>query len=258
MNAELLTAHRVIAALECATGGSVQPTRVRALSAVIIEELAATAGGAPDDLIRSLLQNPQEPSSRRMISAAMVNETHFWRIPSHFEALRDDVFPRLAHEHPDRKIRVWSAACSIGPEAWSVAMAAVDAAVLHRPGVEILATDLDDSALELARAGRCGRWAQRGLLPEHADRWIQYDGEQATVSHQLTDLITFRNHNLLSPSPAGPFDVILCRNVLIYLSPASRRLVFANLMAVLAPDGVLLVAPAELEHTSVHGFAINA
>jgi chemotaxis protein methyltransferase CheR len=190
----------------------------------------------------------------RMLDAIATNETRFFREPRQLEFLRDEVFPRWAREGAEgarpRRVRVWSAGCATGEEAYSLAMLLLS---VFGPGWDlgILATDLSTKALAKARAAvwPVERAAQ---IPEPYRKayMLRGTGPEAgrmKAGPELRALVDFRRLNLAAErwETEGPFDVLLCRNVLIYFDADGKRLVIARLLDRLAPGGYFLVGHAE-------------
>jgi chemotaxis protein methyltransferase CheR len=198
----------------------------------------------------------------RMLDLVATNETSFFREPAHFEFLASRVIPhwRAAAEAGERgrTVRVWSAACSTGQEPYSVGMVLLDqlpAAEGWR--VEILGTDLSTRALRVAQGATWPLKQAAGIPPAYLQRFMQRgigarEGQmRATPELRATVRLERLNlHQERWPS-GGPFDLILCRNVLIYFSPEGARAVVRRLADRLVPGGYLFVGHAE----AVHGAA---
>jgi chemotaxis protein methyltransferase CheR len=179
------------------------------------------------------------------------NETHFFREPRHFEYLERTIVPTwLAQaEARRRRVRVWSAACSTGEEPYSIAMTLL--AVLKGWQIEILASDLSTHALRRAESAM---WPidKAGEIPERHRKAFMLRGVGAYASFmkagpELRALVRFRRVNLHDDNmdADGPFDLVFCRNVLIYFSPEGRARVVDKLVKCLVPDGYLFVGHAE-------------
>jgi len=180
--------------------------------------------------------------------AMTVNESFFFRDGKPFEHLRR-VLPALAAARPaGAPLRLWSAACSTGQEAYSVAMVAAELApVLGGRAGEIIGTDLSREVVERAQAGLYTQFeVQRGLPVTALVRHFRQEENRWRVSPALRAMARFEVGNLLQDQRAlGTFDVIFCRNVLIYFDPPTKTRVLAMLAARLAPDGVLYLGGAE-------------
>ncbi len=194
------------------------------------------------------------PATRAVCDAMTTNETLFFRDQHPFDALRDVLLPAAAARHlgtsPPRPIRVWCAAASTGQEPYSVAMCAAAAAPnLRGAPVEILATDYSATALRRAREGVYSEFeVRRGLPPATAARFFApTPGSGFRVTEALRRMVRFEERNLLESFAAlGSFDVILCRNVLIYFDAATKRGILDRLADALAPGGVLLLGGTEM------------
>jgi chemotaxis protein methyltransferase CheR len=194
-----------------------------------------------------------------MINAICTNETHFFREPAHFELLKTSLVPRFvaeaAHGLRPRRLRVWSAACSTGEEPYSVAML-LRALLPPEWSIEVLATDLSTKALAKAAAGVYPMQRLADVPAELRKRYLLRGvGSQAgkfRVSGALKQLVAFRRENLttFAPSALGRFDLVLCRNVLMYFGPETRRRVVERLVDCLAHTGHLFVGHSE----TLHGF----
>ncbi|MFO0604421.1 MAG: CheR family methyltransferase [Polyangiales bacterium] len=207
---------------------------------------ARAALGLPDDAALLARLRAGDPAAvARFASAITVGETYLFRHAAHFELARAHL-RALAAASPGRRLRLWSAGCASGEEAWSLAIAAREA--LGAEGfarVEVLGTDLHPAALERARAGRYGRWSFReGYAPDA--RWFERDGDAWRVRDELRGAVAFAPLNLArGAGPVGAFDVVFCRNVLLYFDAASVARAASLLAASLAPDGLLVPGPAD-------------
>jgi SAM-dependent methyltransferase len=144
---------------------------------------------------------------------------------------------------------VWTAACATGEEAYSLALLATEAFGAERPPVSILATDISPDALARARVGSYRARSVRDLGPEMRARHLRADGEQLVVGERLREVVTFARHNLIRdpfpPLGQAPFDLILCRNVLIYFDAATVGRVLTSLEQALASTGTLVLGAAD-------------
>ncbi len=192
----------------------------------------------------------------RMLDCLATNETHFFREPRHFTFLAEDVYPRWHAEAQagarPRAIRVWSAACSTGEEPYSLAMSLLGA---FPPGsgweIEIVATDLSTRVLDRARAGV---WpiAKAGEIPP-ADlkafmlRGVGSQAGRMRAGPEIRGVVRFARLNLNDASwpGLGTFDLLFCRNVLIYFDPATKRRVVSKLLRHVGPEGLLFLGHAE-------------
>jgi chemotaxis protein methyltransferase CheR len=191
-----------------------------------------------------------------MIDAITTNETHFFREPKHFEFLAREIVPRwrrrAEQQLRSKTIRLWSAGCSSGEEPYSLAMLlANDLPASEGWDVQILATDISTHMLAKAREGIYSMARSRDipdpLLHQFMLKGIAAQEGRMKVSREIQQMVQFGRINLSQgPYPIGvPFDLILCRNVLIYFDNNSKRQAVNNLAKCLSPDGLLLIGHAE-------------
>jgi chemotaxis protein methyltransferase CheR len=215
--------------------------------------MAAT--GAPNCLAYLALARERRTGEQEaLVHELTIGETHFFRFSEQFDALREVVFPELIQRNRDRRqLRIWSAGCSIGAEAYSLAIL-LDRSFgtqLQDWSVSILGTDIDTEYLARARSGVFAAWALRGLSSaQRAEYFTETDGGWK-IDPRYQRWTSFLQQNLVQdPLPApelglGSLDLILCRNVMIYFDePTINRLV-SGFQRCLSPDGWLLVGHAE-------------
>lgn len=179
--------------------------------------------------------------------AMTVNETSFFRDPQQFARLRDELLPRLLAAHRDnRHLRIWSAACAAGQEAWSLAMM-LDAMPLHGWTIDLIATDICGDAIGRAEAGHYSQHdVMRGLSEEDVARHFAAQESGFLISDRLKRMVRFRKFNLMdSYGWLDGLDLVLCRNVLMHFDRAARLSVLERLAETLSPDGLLVLGDTE-------------
>lgn len=192
---------------------------------------------------------------QRMLEACVTHETYFFREPRQLMALEREVLPALALELEKRggprRLRAWSAGCSTGEEAYTLAMLLLRSPFLHGFALEVLGTDLSQAALARARAGVYGSGSFRGTDTGPVSRYFLPKAgaaNQQQVSPEVKKVVTFGVLNLWDPSQAGMvarMDLIMCRNVLIYFDRPGKLRVLGHLHDALRPGGWLLLGHSE-------------
>ncbi len=201
------------------------------------------------ELVGKLRAQGAERLIVEVVEAMTTNESFFYRDKIPFDHFRDGIMPSLIKARAgQRRIRIWCAAASTGQEPYSLAMIIRDmAAPLAGWRIEILATDLSTEVLEKAKAGIYSQFeVQRGLPIQMLVKYFTQDGEMWELSPEIKAMVQFRPLNLLSDfSHLGTFDVIFCRNVLIYFDQPTKINVLERCARILEPDGFLVLGAAE-------------
>ncbi len=201
------------------------------------------------DLVGRLRQAPSGALHRRVAEAMAIHETLFFRDGHPFEALATTLLPELlARRASERRLRIWSAACSTGQEPYSVAMLLQDNVPQRDTwDLQLLASDFSQEVLAVAKAGRYSPMEiDRGFPAELRDQYLRSDGKDWLIRPDVRQMVTFQEINLAGPWPyLPPMDVILLRNVLIYFDVPLRQAILAKVRQVLRPDGYLILGGAE-------------
>jgi chemotaxis protein methyltransferase CheR len=202
-----------------------------------------------EELAASVRARREERLLKDITEAMTTNESSFFRDSKPFEQFRQFVLPNLLTARASQKrIRVWSAACSSGQEAYSLAMILQEEkARLAGWTVEIVGTDISAEMLEKARAGQYTQFeVQRGLPITHLVKYFRQAGDKWEISADIRRMVTYKEWNLLKDlSPLGQFDVVFCRNVLIYFDQPTKTLVLEAIAKLMPQDGVLYLGGAE-------------
>jgi chemotaxis protein methyltransferase CheR len=252
------------------TGLTFPTSRIGLLQRAVDRWLATADEAARTRVTHRML--PTESAWRRLISLLTVGETYFFRHSEQLDALRREILPDLIRgrlREGDRRLRVWCAGCATGEEAYTLAMLLVESLPdAGRWDIRVLGTDIDEEALGVARAATYGRWALR-IDGDYLVRWLRHAQGGREVEPAIRSLVRFAPHNLVGAAqwpPAeldGPADLILCRNVLMYMAPPTARQVLDDFRRALAPGGWLLLGPAEpapdgdFVRRSIDGFVIS-
>lgn len=214
----------------------------------------------------SLLQGIQGPTElKRLFVEITTNETSFWRNPPQIEAFQNIVLPeaaRLARERGQNRLRIWSAACSSGEEPYTLAMICQEQkdSVLRGLSVEILGTDISEKVLAQAQDGVYSSYTLRNLNPEQLQRhFIPLGKDLFQLKPEVQRHTSLRNFNLVDYAAyrqLGTFDIIFCRNVLIYFDEAVKSQVLKGFHGQLQPKAYLLVGHSESIHAFNTGFEL--
>jgi chemotaxis protein methyltransferase CheR len=256
---------RILAGLlEARTGQQLTMSRrwriETALSALLRERGISTL----DELITILVMGKEPSLSEKVVEALLNNETYFFRDRAPFDVLQRCALPELAQRRSNSKrIRIWSAGCSTGQEVYSLSM--LFAEEPQKWGgwtIDILGTDVSSGCIDRARAGSYSQFeVQRGLGINQMIKWFEEAADGWRAVEPLRKPVRFQVHNILEAAPhPGDFDIVLCRNVLLYLSPEKKTLAFERIAGAMAEDGWLMLGAGEtvIGQTSKLGADINA
>jgi chemotaxis protein methyltransferase CheR len=202
------------------------------------------------ELVQALNRQPRSGLRERIIDAMTTNETFWFRDNHPYALLKDLILPDLAKQRP-AQIRIWSAACSSGQEPYSISMV-VQEYLQSRPGslannFQIIGTDISPSMLESAKTGKYDALAlSRGLSPERKQRFFQAQGDLWQVKDEIRNRVRFAELNLMNNyASLGKFNIVFCRNVLIYFSSQLKRDILRRIAQTMVPGGYLFLGSTE-------------
>jgi chemotaxis protein methyltransferase CheR len=199
----------------------------------------------------ALIESGPASEIQELTNAITTNLTSFFRENHHFQQLAGEILPQIeANRALPKRIRVWSAGCSTGEEPYSIAMVMREAlAHLRDWDVKLLATDIDTKVVNTASAGVYPEDRFKGVSPERIKRWFAPSAGRANhseASRDLKSLITFKQLNLFDTWPMkGPFDLIFCRNVVIYFDKETQRSLFERMAELQEPGAWLIIGHSE-------------
>lgn len=233
------------------TGISMQEGKITLLSNRIRRRLRELEIGSFDEYYRLLTGGRLAGELEHFFDAVTTNETHFFRTSGHFDwfagPFLDELATRAAAGGHPRSVRAWSAACSSGEEAYSLAICLAEART-RLPGwrLSVLGTDISETMLVRAKAASFGERSLELVAQERRERhFTRGDGDTWIVRPAVAALCEFRRHNLLDPIREPPFDCVFVRNVLIYFDRESKKKAVHTLVDALLPGGYLVVGPAD-------------
>jgi len=241
---------RILAGLlEARTGQQLTMSRRWRIETALSSLLRERGISTLDELITILVMGKEPGLSNQVVEALLNNETYFFRDRTPFDTLARHALPTLAAKRSSKKrLRIWSAGCSTGQEAYSLAMLFADDPEKWRGWtIDILGTDVSSCVIDRARGGIYTQFeVQRGLAITQTIKWFEEAGDGWRIAEPLRKNIRFQVHNLLEAPPhPGGFDIILCRNVLLYLCSEKKALAFERLSGAMAEDGWLMLGAGE-------------
>lgn len=183
-----------------------------------------------------------KPLFHEFLDRMTINVSEFWRNPNRWVVLRDKILPILTAQNPGT-LKIWSAACSTGEEPYTLAMILSEARMLSR--VRIVATDIDDGALNKAKEGVYVERSLKDVPPEVAARYFQEEGSLYRFNENLKREVSFQKQNLLTDRFDTDYDLIVCRNVMIYFTESAKHKLYQKFAASLKPGGYLFVGSTE-------------
>ena len=235
--------------LEARTGQKLTADRLWRVGTALAGVLRQNQLASLEALAERLARPNQSALAQQVVEALLNNETYFFRDRAMFDQLGATVLPTLARKRErTRRLSIWSVGCSTGQEAYSLAMIMAEQPARWRDWtVEIVGTDVARSVIAAARDGNFSQFQiQRGLGVAQMVSFFEETRTGWRATEALRRRVRFEAHNLLDQPPEpGRFDLILCRNVLLYFDRATRERAFGRLAHALAPDGLLMLGAGE-------------
>jgi chemotaxis protein methyltransferase CheR len=245
--------HQIIAdLLEARTGQHLTESRRWRVNSALSGIFRVHGISNVDQLVCLLAAPPADAPdlAQEVVEALLNNETYFFRDKPTFDQLPAEILPELAHRRRDaRRLSIWSAGCSTGQEVYSLAMLFAEQADRWQGWtIDILGTDVSHRAIEAARSGTYSPFeVQRGLGVTQMLRHFDETPRGWQIHEDVRAMVRFQQHNLLGAQHPGrlPFDLVLCRNVLLYFDRQVRREAFARIGAAVMSDGFLMLGAGE-------------
>ena len=256
---------RILAGLlEARTGQQLTMSRRWRIETALASLLRERGISTLDELITILVMGKEPSLSQQVVEALLNNETYFFRDRAPFDVLQRHALVELSQRRAkSKRLRIWSAGCSTGQEVYSLSMLFAEEPEKWRGWtIDILGTDVSTGCIDRARTGAYSQFeVQRGLGINQMIRWFEETADGWRAVEPLRKPVRFQVHNLLEPAPhPGDFDIVLCRNVLLYLSPEKKALAFERIAGAMAEDGWLMLGAGEtvIGQTGKLGSDINA
>jgi len=211
------------------------------------------------DYLQKLTGEIKRKEYEELLDVVSTNETYFFRNERHFEALMDVCLPELSKTKKDKKLRIWSAACSTGEEPYTIAICVLEC-MKHFPGweIEIIATDIAPSVLEFAKEGYYSGRRIEKVAPEHLKKYFTLEDKEKgvyKVNDELKKMIDFHYLNFFAKSPFPKnLDIIFCRNVMIYFDKIHQKNLVADFYQSINDTGYLFIGHSETLHSISEDF----
>ena len=239
-------ARQIVAFLHVRTGHDFSKYKRATVMRRIARRMQVTRQTSLGGYSQYLRENPEE--AKELFGDLLISVTAFFRDPAAFEALIEQAFgPLFRNVNDEEKIRIWSVGCATGEEAYSLAMIAIEEAERRRvvPAIRIFATDLDEGALATAREGRYPKAIEADVSPDRLKRFFIDEGTHYRIRKAVRDLILFAHHSALKDPPFIYLDLVVCRNLLIYLERELQRQLLALFHYSVKSGGYLFLGSAE-------------
>lgn len=199
--------------------------------------------------------SPNGRELQRLYDAITTNETYFFREPQQFDVFLDYVIPRVLEKKPSRDLRVWCAACSSGEEPYTLGILMRE----KKPGLrtDIVASDISSNVLEAAKRGLYSSYSIRNVPEPYLNRYFKRQGQEYAIDSMIKSSVRFKNLNLFSEremAEKNSFDVVFCRNVLIYFDEKAKKKTVGLLYDSLRPSGFLVIGSSESLHSVTRAF----
>jgi two-component system, chemotaxis family, CheB/CheR fusion protein len=185
-----------------------------------------------------------------LLNTVLINVTSFFRDAEAWDVLKEQVIPQIvAHAEPDQPIRIWSVGCASGEEPYSIAMLFAEAIGVQEfcRRVKVYATDLDEEALKVARLATYAPREVEGVPPDYLDKFFERTNNHYVFERELRKCVIFGRHNVVHDAPISRIDLLVCRNLLIYLEAETQGIVLPRLHYALNPNGFLFLGKAETQ-----------
>uniref|UniRef100_A0A7V3VUD2 protein-glutamate O-methyltransferase n=1 Tax=candidate division WOR-3 bacterium TaxID=2052148 RepID=A0A7V3VUD2_UNCW3 len=229
----------LIKLIEAETGFKCHSYKERPLTRRIRVRMRALGFGEFSQYYDYLIKNPEE--FKLLLDTITINLSYFFRNLETFEYLQEEIIPQLSK---NEKIIIWSAGCAQGEEPYSLAIIAAESGVIDK--TKIYATDIDNNALEKAKQGLYPEITFQYTPKKYLGKYFTRCGNDYQINESIKSVVHFIHHDLFEPFPYGPCDLIMCRNVLIYMSRSAQSIILHRFYENLKIGGYLVIGKVEL------------
>ncbi len=233
-------------------------TKLPILGNRIMTRLKESGVSDPERYYRMISSDDDRAELSKLINMITTNETYFWRAESQMDSFRDIILPKLVEKKVaanNRKLRIWSAGCSTGEEPYTLAICILEAIPFHSIWqIEIYATDISTEVLNKAAEGCYSKRAVEKLPAAYLQKYFTERNGSYLISNTVKKMVEFEYANLADTYYESDFDVIFCRNVLIYFKDESKTEILNRFHGSLVDDGCLFLGPTEMIRGLAGGF----
>ena len=241
-----ITLSKIVTTISNRTGHDFSAYKKNTLIRRIQRHMTVARVLTPQKYLNYLHRNPAEIES--LFQDLLIGVTSFFRDPEAFDVLRKDILPDLLTRRPDHEpFRVWAAGCATGEELYSVIMLIMECLddMSMRKDIQVFGTDLDHTAIEKARDGLYPENIAADVPPERLKRFFEKENSYFRICKEVREPVVFATHNVLKDPPFSRLDLLVCRNLLIYLEPKAQKKVLPLFHYALKPGGVLFLGSSE-------------
>lgn len=256
-----LLVQRLAKHLKCASGYCVDYDKLYLIENKLRPIMRAEGMSSLAALVAAVEQDRSSRLADAVAQAMTINETHFFRDRTPFDALRSALTAMARGRPEDRFLRIWSAASSTGQELYSIAMVIEELGpLLGGWRIELVGTDLSEAVVQKAANGRYSQFeVQRGLPAPLLIKYFDKQGEEWVIKQRVRDRVRFKRHNLLHDfASLGRFNFVFCRNVLFYFEPETRNQILKRIAQSLSPDGCLVLGSSEALTGLAAGYRVSS
>ena len=250
------TLEHILGELRALTGHDFKRYKRSTVLRRLQRRMQVTHKAQPGQYLSYMQENPEE--AKALFKDLLISVTNFFRDPDSFEALREKVIPQLfeGKEEGDT-VRVWTVGCCTGEEAYSVAILMLEhvASLQIRPKIQVFASDIDEGALVTGREGKYPLSIETDVAANYLDRYFVQESGHFHATKELRETVLFASHSVLRDPPFSRIDLILCRNVLIYVDSGLRDEILGIFHYALRPGGYLFLGRSEMADSASNLFS---
>ncbi len=237
---------KLFSVIRARTGNDFSQYKLTTIQRRVARRLVATRLNSYSDYIKFIESDPDEVN--KLFKDLLITVTHLFRDPEAFSVIEKQILPELVNNlEPDDSLRIWIPGCATGEEAYTIAILAIEAAekIKRRLNIQIFATDLDETSIDIARRGVYPKNIPGTISPERLRRFFTGDENGFKITKEVREVIIFAVQNVIKDPPFSNLDLVCCRNLLIYMGPELQKKIIPLFHFVLKKNGFLFLGPSE-------------